>query len=178
VGAGERIVGVDDVIVIISSSVLFTGMLGWRWDVALRVFVLGASSRQSLESDLAGRKMSSSDGWVGEEERALDTADWKSIRRLTGSGVRGKVPPRGSWGDVVLDGDFVDLFFLGDGLPNVPSFGGVMREVLYSSDVECVCFRGVSGGANLRSLGETFVLEVRSIQSSCLAVVGLLDLFG
>jgi hypothetical protein len=77
-----------------------------------------------------------------------------------------------------LYGDFVDRFFLGDGLPNVPSFGGVMREVLYSSDVECVCFRGVSGGANLRSQGETFVLEVRSIQSSCLAVVGLLDLFG
>lgn len=133
---GECRTGGDDVMVVISGSLLLDGTHELRSGVATRLFELAASlgSRGAPpERDFIDGTSSSSNGRWGEEDWALDTEAWKSIVRFTGSGVSRCVRLDGSWGDVVFDGESTERFFLGDGLSNVPSFGGVMSEKLFCS---------------------------------------------
>lgn len=85
--------GGEDVMVVISVSFLrrgtFTSGSVGLLDCALRLLAAPASSSKISSSDGEGPddKSSCRDGRPGDEGRDMDTTAWKSILRLTGSGV-------------------------------------------------------------------------------------------
>jgi hypothetical protein len=142
----------------------------------------------------AGDSSSCKDGSSGDDDRALAAEDRKSILRLTGSGVDGSVPTRldgGRLGDMVLDGEPGERFFLGEGRSRLLSLlKGVRGNFSLSLTAgepgrtgplwsfrsgECVCFRGMIGTGGEEG-GDARILEDRSTYSRVSVGTGLLSL--